>query len=65
MGHVSRTPGMGLFFDAKEILGFDLFRPQFTGLTLCRDSVKRFIEGKGYNNIQFLEVGDAVEAGST
>ncbi len=60
-GRTPRESGKGLFFTAASIEGdAEIFRPRFTGLTLCTTKVKEYIEQQGYTNVEFLEVGELV-----
>jgi hypothetical protein len=56
--HAPRQAGKGLFFRKRDLGGADFFRPTHTGFKLCTDRAKDFILSKGWNNIEFLEVGD-------
>jgi hypothetical protein len=58
---IPRTPGKGLFFAQKDLQGADFFRPKYTGLILCTDLAKKFIEERQYNNVEFLEVGEILK----
>jgi len=55
-----RIPGQGLFVSKKSLAGCDFFKPRNSGLTLCTDRVKEFMEQRGYTNIGFLEVGEVI-----
>ena len=55
-----RTPGQGLFVTKKSLAGCDFFKPRNSGLTLCTDRVKEFIEQRGYTNITFWEMGEVI-----
>lgn len=58
--HSPRILGKGFVFENSSLADADVFRPRHTGLTLCTDRVRDFIESRGYRNIEFLEVGDIV-----
>jgi hypothetical protein len=57
-GRKLREPGKGLLFRATDLQRSDFFRAAFTGLSLCTDAAKTFIESRGFTNIEFLESGD-------
>jgi hypothetical protein len=56
--HTRRQPGKGFFFSHQALAGRDFFCPKHTGFNLCTDRAKEFILSRGWNNIEFLEVGD-------
>lgn len=58
--HIQRFPGHGLFVKKESVEGFGLFRPSFTGLVLCTDQVRQFIQARALSNIEFLEYGNLV-----
>ena len=58
--HVPRIEGKGLFFDQNDLEGIDIFRPRDTGMLLCSEKVKDYIEDKQFSNVEFLEVGETV-----
>lgn len=60
--HVPRKEGKGLYFRGADLCGADFFRPRSTGLTLCTDGARRFMQERAYSNIEFLDVGDIVPA---
>ena len=52
-----RVDGQGLFVPAIR----GIFRlHEFPGWVFCTDDVKRLIEGHGFTNVSFLEMGDAL-----
>lgn len=56
-----RSPGMGVFVKASELLEAPIFHvEEFTAPILCTDEVRAFIQSKGFTNIDFLEFGDVV-----
>jgi len=59
-GRTPRTPNMGLFVRGQDVLGSTIFRPRFTGLTLCTDEARQAIESLKPTNLVFRDVGDAV-----
>ena len=58
--HIQRSPGHGLFIKKESVEGFGFFRPRFTGLALCTDQVRQFIQARAFSNIVFLEYGNLV-----
>ena len=61
--HTSRAPDKGLFFRRSAIGKSEIFLARHTGLHLCTDLAKEFIEKKQYSNVEFLEVGDVIPDG--
>ena len=55
-----RVAGQGLFFENRLLTGAVIFRPKYSGLLLCSDGAREFIQSRGYSNIEFLEVGELV-----
>ena len=54
----SRVEGRGLFIPAIS----GIFRvEEFPAWVFCTDDVKRLIEGHGFTNVSFLEMGDTLE----
>jgi hypothetical protein len=53
-----RQPNCGFFVSQDEMKQCDIFRPHWTGLTLCTDAFKGFVEARGWNNITFLDQGE-------
>jgi hypothetical protein len=61
--HVPRRPGAGLLFHAEDLTGVDIFKEEEgAGWLLCTEPVKRFIQERGYTNIDFWEVGETFES---
>ena len=56
-----REPGKGFFVAAQDVSGHLFFRPRHTGLLLCTDEGRRWVENQTYSNVQFLEYGELVE----
>ena len=56
-----RKRDKGLCVHRQDIDGNDIFHiKEFLGWKYCTDTVKELIEEKEYNNVRFLEVGDAI-----
>ena len=59
--HIQRKKGKGLYIHMKDLDGCDLFHIQeFLGFKYCTNVVKEYIERKGFTNVRFLEVGEAI-----
>lgn len=60
--HVPRTPGMGVYIDARELGDIDVFVVGELRMgPFCTDRFRDFVLEKGYTNITFFEVGETIE----
>lgn len=59
--HTPREPGKGFFFRKSDVREVDFFTPKHTGYRICTDRAKDYILNRGFNNVQFLEVGDLLD----
>jgi len=57
---IPRISGKGLFVDADELDGYDIFKIKYTWIILCTDNFKTFVESNCYTNVQFLEYGEII-----
>lgn len=58
---VAREPGKGIFVRSEELGDVDFFRVnEFDGWVMCTNRAKEFIEHRGFQNIDFLEMGDVL-----
>ncbi|MCH8806240.1 MAG: hypothetical protein IH986_09155 [Planctomycetes bacterium] len=56
-----REQGKGVFLRKRDLGDADIFYlREFCGWVFCTDRVKRFIEERGYTNIDFFEMGEVV-----
>ncbi|MEQ8791448.1 MAG: hypothetical protein RIC55_34615 [Pirellulaceae bacterium] len=59
--HTPRAPGKGLFVKRSQLEGDDFFKPRDTGLSLCTEAVKEYIQEQGFSNIDLLEAGELLD----
>jgi hypothetical protein len=60
--HIPRTPGMGLFVNAKDLGDCDVFKVDGLPAGIrCTDRMRDFIINNGYTNITFFEVGETID----
>ena len=60
---VPRTEHGGIVINAGELGQADVFRVrQFPAWVLCTSTVREFILDRGYSNVDFLEMGEALDA---
>jgi hypothetical protein len=57
---IPRENGKGFYVDKNEIIGYDIFHPEDSGIWLCTNKVKTFCEKEKFTNVYFLEAGDIV-----
>ncbi|EMO31374.1 hypothetical protein LEP1GSC175_2351 [Leptospira santarosai str. HAI821] len=57
-----RVPGKGLFVELSKLESASpIFRVErYTQMILCTDEVKRFVEERGYTNVDFLNYGTII-----
>jgi hypothetical protein len=61
--HIRRRPRAGLLIPRAALQNCDIFRAsQAERWVLCTEPVKRFIQERGYTNIDFWEVGETFES---
>lgn len=53
-----RERDKGFFFKQRLLRDADFFRPKDTGYPLCTERARNFMIGKGYTNIDLIEVGE-------
>ena len=58
---VPRQPGSGLRLSRREMNAAHLVQPRYTGLYLCDQVFRNFIEAMKFTNIAFLDYGEIVE----
>ena len=61
---IPRESGRGLYFDESVVGSRTIFRPRNTGYLLCTDAVRDFVVEQQWTNVDFLEVGEILDAAS-
>ncbi len=59
--HVPREEGKGLYVRSDDLIGCDLFHiKEFLGFKYCTGKVRDYVEGNGFTNVRFREVGEII-----